>query len=48
MGIVLDDDMYLCTTQFTDDHIICAGQKEHLEYMIPKLKEEQEFWGKSR
>ena len=31
--------------QFADDQMICANEKEDLEYMTRKLKEEYKKWG---
>ena len=48
MGIKTDDDtcLYtLYTLQFADDQVICANEKETLEYMTCKLNEEYEKWG---
>lgn len=32
------------TLQFADGQVICANDKEHLEYTTRKLKEEYEKW----
>lgn len=47
MGIKIDDDLCLYTLQFADDQILCAGDKDDLQYMTRKLIEEYEHWGLS-
>ena len=44
MGIPLED-ITLYTLQFADDQVVLAGDKEVLEYMTRKLKENYEKWG---
>jgi len=44
MGIPLENTS-LYTLQFADDQVVLAGDKEHLEYMMRKLKETYEKWG---
>lgn len=43
MGIELDAETCLYTLQF-DDQVVCAGDREDLEYMTRKLKEEYDNW----
>lgn len=45
MGIQIDDDTCAYTLLFADDQVLCADDKEDLEYMARKLKEEYENWG---
>jgi len=44
MGIPLENTT-LYTLQFADDQVVLAGDKEDLEYMTRKLKENYEKWG---
>jgi len=44
MGASLEN-ITLYTLQFTDDQVVLAGDKEDLEYMTRKLKENYEKWG---
>ena len=44
MGVALNDDTCMYTLQFADDQVICATDKEDLEYMARKLKEEYDKW----
>jgi hypothetical protein len=44
MGTHLEN-MTLYTVQFADDQVVLAGDKEDLEYMTRKLKENYEKWG---
>lgn len=44
MGIQLNDTC-IYTLQFADDQVVLAEDKEDLEYMTRKLKEEYEKWG---
>ena len=44
MGIPLEN-ITLYTLQFADDPVVLAGDKEDLEYMTRKLKENYEKWG---
>ena len=39
MRFEIDDDTRLHTLQFADDEVICAKEKEDLEYMTRKVKE---------
>jgi hypothetical protein len=44
MGILLENTT-LFTLQFADDQVVLAGDKEDLEYITRKLKENYEKWG---
>jgi hypothetical protein len=45
MGIPITDDTCLYILQFADHQVLVAGEKEDLEYMTRKLKEEYGKWG---
>ncbi|XP_030765767.1 uncharacterized protein LOC115889832 [Sitophilus oryzae] len=45
MGIPINEDTCLYTLQFADDQVIRPGDKDDLEYMTRKLKEEYQVWG---
>ena len=45
MGVENDDETCLYTLEFADCQMICANEKEELEYMTRNLKEEYEKQG---
>jgi hypothetical protein len=45
MGILITEETFLFTCQFTDGQVVIAQDKEDAKYMCRKLKEEFQNWG---
>lgn len=45
MGIPIDNNACLYNLHFADDQVLCAKDKEDLQYMTRKAIEEYEQWG---